>query len=299
MRRFVLIVGALFAAMLLAGCAAADGSTATATVTGCERYAYHAIKTRARVTGMPAACAGLTRADLSQAAGTAIRQASGRGTKSARRKQDGAAYPWVSELFSAPAPAGTAQPGSLAVTGTGDSGGTGGSRLGGVSEFAVQLAALIAWLATAASGGYLLLRWLLAGGSLRRRTETSVPPAVLAGHFGFGLAGLAAWAVFMATGWPALAWASVVVLAPVAGLGMGVLALGLPSPRREERDDREETPVRSGETGAGNATATLVAPPAAAVRRGRPRMPVLMIAAHGLFAATVLLLVITATIGAG
>lgn len=297
MRRFVLIFGALVAVMLLAGCAA-DRSTATATVTGCERYAYHAIEARARVTGLPAACAGLTRADLSQAAGTAIRAASGRGTKSARRKQDGAAYPWVSELFTAPAPAG--QPASSAAAGgTGFSGGAGGSRLGGVSEFAVQLAALIAWLATAASGGFLLLRWLLAGGSLRARTETSAPPAVMVGHFGFGLTGLAAWAVFMATGWPALAWASVVVLAPVAGLGMGVLALGLPSPQRAERDDREETPVRSGETGAGAATATLVAPPAAAVRRGRPRMPVLMIAAHGLFAATVLLLVITATVGAG
>jgi hypothetical protein len=44
----------------------------------------------------------------------------------------------------------------------------------------------------------------------------------------------------------------------------------------------------------------LVAPPAtAAPARSRGRQPVLAIALHGLFAATLLLLVITAAVGAG
>jgi hypothetical protein len=65
-----------------------------------------------------------------------------------------------------------------------------------------------------------------------------------------------------------LAWIALGMLAPVAGLGMGVLLIGLPRP--------------------------------VAGRVGRrARMPVVAIAAHGLFVVTVLLLVLMATIGAG
>ncbi len=61
------------------------------------------------------------------------------------------------------------------------------------------------------------------------------------------------------------------LLAPVAGLGMGVLLLGLPSPAR----------------------------PAIGRRPGRrARAPALAIAAHGLFAVTALLLTLMAAIGA-
>ena len=58
---------------------------------------------------MPAACAGLSRAQVNQAASTAIRQAAGSGPKSAWRKQAGLAAPWVTGLLTgqvpAPAPA--------------------------------------------------------------------------------------------------------------------------------------------------------------------------------------------------
>ncbi|HVT70644.1 MAG TPA: hypothetical protein VHF26_23055, partial [Trebonia sp.] len=94
---------------------------------------------------------------------------------------------------------------------------------------------------------------------------------------GAGLLGLVLWAAFMLTGWAALAWVSLVLLAPVAGAGMAVLALGLPGPGRAVR--------RSPDAGR-----------AGAVRRGRT--PVLVIAAHGLFAAVALLLVLLAAIGA-
>jgi len=49
--------------------------------------------------------------------------------------------------------------------------------------------------------------------------------------------------------------------------------------------------------GAGAVTATLTAP--AAAIRPRSRIPVLAIAAHGVFATTALLLVLLATVGAG
>jgi manganese efflux pump family protein len=136
--------------------------------------------------------------------------------------------------------------------------------LGAGSEAAVRIAALLAWLLTAASGGYVLVRWWRAGGRLRR-TAAAVPPVVVLGHAGLALLGLLLWAVFAATGSGVLAWVSVGVLTPVAGLGMAVLLLGLPSPR-----------ARSG-----------------------GGQPALVIALHGLFAVTALVLVITAAVGAG
>jgi hypothetical protein len=309
-RRTVLATTGLIGALALAGCAAHAGTvarpapavsgTAGSTVRTCAAYAYRAIERHQAVTGMPAACAGLSRAEVNQAASTAIRQASGGGPKSAWRKQAGLAAPWVSKLLTGQVPA----PASGHPAGAGGQGGAGGSLLGGVSELSVKVSALLAWLATAASGGYILARWLLAGGRPRRRDPAAAPPAVTVGHAGSGVFGLVLWITFMATGVTALAWISVAIMAPVAGLGMAVLVLGLPAPRPGPRPRSAvvtEAPALA-PGGAGAATATLTAPaaPAAAVKpRGRSRIPVLAIAVHGIFATTALLLVLLAAIGAG
>jgi hypothetical protein len=293
-RRTVLVVGGLIGALALAGCAAQAG---TGNARTCAAYAYRAIERHQAVTGMPAACAGLGRAEVNQAASTAIRQASGGGPKSAWRKQAGLAAPWVTELLTGQVPA----PASGHPAGAGSPAGSGGSLLGGASELSVKVSALLAWLATAASGGYILVRWLLAGGSLRRRNPTAAPPAVIAAHAGSGVFGLVLWTAFMATGVTALAWISVGIMAPVAGLGMGVLMLGLPAPRPAASVAAAPVPAPGGAGAAtatpGAATATLTAP--AAAIRPRSRIPVLAIAAHGVFATTALLLVLLATVGAG
>jgi hypothetical protein len=104
-------------------------------------------------------------------------------------------------------------------------GSPGGSLLGRGSEFAVEIAALLAWLITAASGGYVLVHWLRAGGRLRRRAVTAVPPVAVLAHAGFALLGLVLWIVFVATGWVAVAWVAAGLLTPVAGLGTTVLLL--------------------------------------------------------------------------
>jgi hypothetical protein len=119
----------------------------------------------------------------------------------------------------------------------------------------------------------MLVRWLLAGGSLRRKSATAAPPAVTLGHAGGATAGLLLWVVFLATGWVPLAWIALGLLAPVAGLGMSVLLLGLPRPARAPLGTR---------------------------RRGRAGgPPVVAAAVHGLFVVLVLLLVLTATVAAG
>jgi manganese efflux pump family protein len=247
--------------------AALTAADASGSLQACVASAYAAIERHQVITATPAACRGLSRAEVNQAAGIAIRMSATSGAKAARRKQASAAARWVPALITVPAPV----PGPVASAATrhpSAAGPAGGLGLGGVSEFAAKVGALLAWLATAASGGLVLVRWLLAGGSPLRRTVTSAPPAVILGHVGAGALGLVLWASFLVSGWVPLAWTALAILAPVAGLGMGVLLLGLPGPVRPRTGTRAQ-------------------------------IPVLVIVGHGMFAATTLLLVLMATIGAG
>jgi len=278
---------AVLTAIAVTGCAAgADGSGAPAPIgvaTGpaanrpaasaaaCAADAYRAIRARRRLTSVPAACQALTPGERNLAVGLAIRMASGTGGKSAWRRQARAAAADVSALISGPPPVAPGAPPSSAAGGPPTA--SGGSRLG-FSEPAAEVAALLAWLAAAGSGGWILIRWFRAGGRLTRRpgAADAAPPAVIVGHGGLGLLGLTVWTLFMATGWAALAWIAVGLLAPVAGLGMTVLLTGLPRPQ--------------------SAAVSSLSP----TRSGRP--PAAIIAGHGLFVVATLLLVLLAAIGA-
>jgi len=271
---------AALAAIAVSGCATGAGGSASALAAsrpapgaaGCAADAYRAIRAHERLTGVPAACQALTPGQRNVAAGLAIRVAAGTGSKSIWRRQTRAAAAFVSALITGPEPVTTAPSASVAPGGT--LAASGGSRLG-FDELATEVAALIAWLATAASGGWILIRWWRAGGRPTRprgRANTAAPPAVILGHVGLGLLGLALWTLLLITGWAAFAWISVGLLAPVAGLGMSVLISGLPSPRPPA--PASLSPRRSG------------------------RQPVAVIATHGLFVLATLLLVLLAAIGA-
>ena len=230
-------------------------------------YAYTAIERHTPAAATAPACAGLSPAQVSQAASTAVRMTLTSGTKAARRRQAIAAARWTRAMIYVPAPA-SEFPGATAASPVAESQ-AGGLALGSVSRLAVNLGALLAWLATAASGGWILVRWLLGGGSLRRKSAAAAPPAVTLGHVSGGALGLVLWAVFMATRWAAVAWIALGLLAPVAGLGMTVLLLGLPRPARAPLGARRAS-----------------------------GFPVLAVAVHGVFVVLVLLLVLTATVTA-
>jgi hypothetical protein len=263
------LAGAASAAALAPPAASASPTAADASgsLQACVAYAYTAIEQHKVITATPPACRGLGRAEVNQAASIAIRTTLTSGAKSARRKQAVAAAHWAGALITGPVPV-RSPVASAAPVHPVAGGPVNGLGLGGVSELAAKVGALLAWLATAASGGWVLVRWLLAGGSPLRRTMTAAPPAVILGHVGTAALGLVLWVSFLLSGWVALAWTALAILAPVAGLGMGVLLLGLPGPARP-------LPGR------------------------RARIPVLAIVAHGMFAVTALLLVLMASIGAG
>jgi hypothetical protein len=252
------------------GCSARTASAPHGTVQECGRYAVSAIQRHMMAAGNPPQCAGLAPVVVNAAVESAIQQEAGHGPRPERRQREGEAARWVSALLSANLPPTAVGPGGVTPAAAGEP----GSAAGGVSDLSLSLAALAAWAVAAASGAYLVWSWLLAGGDLRRRKSTAAPPQVIVAHAGSAITGLVLWTSFLATSVVALAWAATALLVPTAGLGVGLVTLGLPF--------------------RGPPAAGRPAPPS------RPRRaPVLVIAVHGVVAFATLLLVLLAAIGAG
>ena len=95
--------------------------------------------------------------------------------------------------------------------------------------------ALIAWLITVSIGIYMLRTWVVRGGLRhQRKTGVGVPPAVVFGHAGAALTGLALWLSYLASGWRPLAWAGVGLVGIAITLGICTVTLWTPYPIRAE-----------------------------------------------------------------
>lgn len=92
------------------------------------------------------------------------------------------------------------------------------------------IAALVAWLLTAAGGFYLLATWIAKGGVRAPRTS-HFPPGLIFGHFALAAVGLIVWIVYLVVDASALAWIAFALLIPVAALGFTMLARWLPTYR--------------------------------------------------------------------
>ena len=173
------------------------------------------------------------------------------------------------------------------------------------------------------AGSWLLAGWLVHGGLRRRESRSGVPRAVIVGHFTLALAGLGVWIAFVVTGAAAAAWAAVGVILSIAGLGMATLGGGLPDAASAGTGEPgPDGPAASGGTGQRAASARRTGPgqrrpggagpgrsaslgPAGPARTAvreapaRAGRPVTLIVVHGALAATTILLVVLAAIGAG
>ncbi|NUP39279.1 MAG: hypothetical protein HOY76_20270 [Streptomyces sp.] len=139
----------------------------------------------------------------------------------------------------------------------------------------MDIAALVAWIVTALGGFFLLVRWISGGGLRRQQTgTTSFPAPVVFGHFLLAAAGLLVWIVYLAADKTALAWTSFGVLVAVALLGFTMLARWIPVYRAAPATTEAMTPAER-------------------------QLPVPVVGAHGLLAATTLVLVLLAAIGVG
>jgi hypothetical protein len=228
------IAGGVLTALLAAGCGAQSASPhqgpgSDGSMQACTSYAVRAIDQHVTVTRKPAACQGLSKAQVNQAVGRAIYLAVGLGQHKAawrhRAFLAGARLAYLispSQETASPQPPGYAIPGSSVPA----RGGSGGALA--LGSAALGFAALGAWILAAGSGSYVLGAWIAHGGIRRLRAGAGgLPPVVIFGHFGLAAAGLLVWIIYLATGTAAVAWIAVGLLLPVTGLGISMLTLGL------------------------------------------------------------------------
>ncbi|MDX6333040.1 MAG: hypothetical protein QOG05_380 [Streptosporangiaceae bacterium] len=204
--------------VLATACGAGGAPAPLRSVPACTAAAVQAIEHRITLTTIPAACRGLSRAELNFALGRAIYAVAGAGQhKPAWRRRAAVAgarlapliesqrrHPAAARPHSGPPPPPPAAP---------------------AGRWAPGLAALAAWLLTVGSGAFMLAGWIRHGGLRARDGRNRPGPAVALGHFGVASAGLLAWIAYLATGWAGLAWLAVGVLLAAIGLGMATLTV--------------------------------------------------------------------------
>jgi hypothetical protein len=142
----------------------------------------------------------------------------------------------------------------------------------------MEVAALITWVITALGGFVLLGTWISRGGTRQGAGDAAAsrfPPGLIFGHFLLAATGLVLWIVYLVTDSSALAWVCFAILLVVALLGFTMFARWLQVRR---------TPVAAG----GQVSA---GPP-------EQHFPVPVVILHGLLAATTLVLVLLAALGA-
>jgi manganese efflux pump family protein len=141
----------------------------------------------------------------------------------------------------------------------------------------MEIAALIAWVVTALGGFILLGTWISRGGARGGgdAAASRFPPGLIFGHFLLAATGLVLWIVYLATDSAALAWVCFAILLVVASLGFTMFARWLQARR---------APVAGG------------GPVSALAPEQHFLVPVVVL--HGLLAATTLVLVLLAALGA-
>ena len=216
-RRGLAAAGVMLAGLLAAGCARGPAGPQRPSVESCAEFGISAIQHRVTVTSLPAACRGLTRAQVNLAVGQALyAMTSNVHGKAQRRARARELSPLLGQLVTT-VPAQRSLPPAPAPA----AGQASGPSLG--------LAALISWLITVGLGSWMMARWITRGGFRRARlSKAGLPPSLIFTHFGLAVAGLLVWGAYLATGLAAAAWAGCVLLLPVAGLGMALVSLWLP-----------------------------------------------------------------------
>ena len=149
----------------------------------------------------------------------------------------------------------------------------------------MSIAALIAWILTAAGGFVLLGKWISQGG-VRSPGTSRFPPGLIFSHFGLAAAGLVLWIIYLINDQDALAWVAFALLVLVALLGFTMFARWLPG-------YRARTTVNAGGAGVGRAA------PQTAQQTAEQHFPVAVVGAHGVLAVITVVTVLLAALGVG
>ena len=144
----------------------------------------------------------------------------------------------------------------------------------------MEWAALVAWVVTAGGGAVMLAIWLARGGMRQRESGRIRPPLILS-HFALAATGLVLWLIYLANDSETLAWIAFALLLVVALLGFTMFGIWV-----------RQRQARAAVAQAATATSGPIEP-------AEQRFPVVIVALHGLGAATTLVLVLLATLEIG
>jgi hypothetical protein len=248
------------ALIVIAGCGQQGAAAPVSSERACVQFGVSALERSSTVTSVPAACRGLTNAEINGAVARAIDIVVGGGRgKAARRARAASLSPLLARLIQT-VPVRAPEPGARRGTRP-------ATRVAAGDREVLGIPALFAWLFTASLGTAMIRRWILR--LLRRnRSPDAAPragqlsPTVIVAHAGLAAAGLLAWAGYLIAGWGGAGWAGCVILLLATSLGVAQISLWLPE-------------------------------------RGQARHPpVILIAAHGVLAVTTITLVLAA-LGSG
>ena len=179
----------------------------------------------------------------------------------------------------------------------------------------MDIAALVAWIITALGGSYLLVTWLIRGGMRQQKTgATSFPAPLILGHFLFAASGLLIWIAYLLTEIRGLAWTALIGLMVVVVLGFtmfvrwggeteqaGNAALASAPTATVDAAAQRDT-ARAGAQGMTSGAAGSKARGPARKEAEHPaesHFPNAVVAGHGAFAVSTLVLVVLAALGIG
>jgi hypothetical protein len=272
------VAGVMLAGLVAAGCTHQPASPRRASVGSCIQFGISAIKHHVTVISLPAACQGLTRAQVNFAVGSALHAMAGSAHGKARqRKRAGKLSPFLAHLVTT-VPAQRSRPPVAAPA----------ARQ--ASRTTLGLVALFTWLITAGLGSWMMARWIAHGGLRRARAgQARLPPSMIFAHSGLAVTGLLAWIACLVTGLASVAWIACVLLLPVTGLGMALVILSPP-----ERSLAAAAISAAQAVPAGAAPVPLRDDPPPA---RHPPAPI--VAAHGAFAASTILFALLAALRSG
>ena len=159
----------------------------------------------------------------------------------------------------------------------------------------MRFVALIVWFITALWGLYMLAVWLIENDATRQGTAASrLPLPVILAHVTFAVAGLGVWVAYLLVDRPALAWTAVGILVAIALLGLSMFARWIPVYRMA--DDEVSVPVGAAAPGAPGAAPGM---PSLRELPAEGSFPLLIVLAHGAFAASTVVLVVLTALGVG
>jgi manganese efflux pump family protein len=208
------------------------------------QFGVSALERSSPVTSVPAACRGLTNAEINSAVARAIDIVVGGGRgKAARRARAASLSPLLARLIQT-VPARAPEPGARPGARPGASpAARPAARVAAGDREVLGIPALFAWLFTASLGTAMIRRWILR--LLRRNRSPDAPPragqlspAVIVAHAGLAAAGLLAWVGYLIAGWGGAGWAACVILLLATSLGVAQISLWLP-----ERGQARHPPV--------------------------------------------------------